>query len=253
MSALTAVAQELKQAESNIENNIMAAGKELLRIRDEKLYREGYKTFEVYCEHRWKFTKRRANQLIAAIDVIENLGTKVPIPEGERVVRPLVKLEPEKQKKVWSEAVKSANGKQPTAKQVEAAVASQSVPDDAFESPEAIKDPAGYVVPEKAVAAMEFAPALKTWCRTLDTMKREILEAVESQKPGTRYILLPTVTELTRQLKQTLWASIPEYVCPYCDGEGKTDRHGQCKPCEGEGWVNGGAYYAGKSQRTVSK
>ena len=45
-------------------------GNALAEIRDRKLYRDGYKTFEDYCRDRWEFSKQRAYQLMNAAGVI---------------------------------------------------------------------------------------------------------------------------------------------------------------------------------------
>lgn len=98
-------------------------GEALLEIRDSRLYRVGYRTFEDYCKTKWRMSKSFAFRKIAAIEVVKNLspiGDKVP--ENESQVRPLTKLTREKQVEAWSKAVEKAGGKQPTAKQVKAAV-----------------------------------------------------------------------------------------------------------------------------------
>ncbi len=61
-----------------------------------RLYRAlGYDTFEECCEVEVEADKRRVNQLIAATEVIEVLGTKVPkIPAREAHARPLTALRP---------------------------------------------------------------------------------------------------------------------------------------------------------------
>lgn len=109
----------LTELESRIEaglNTFIDVGNALLEIRDEKLYRLDYGTFEEYCQERWGFNDRRARQLISAAETVATLksGTVVPllIPTTERIVRPLTKLEPEEQPIVWRRAVESApNGK----------------------------------------------------------------------------------------------------------------------------------------------
>jgi len=84
-------------------------GAALAEIRDAKLYREGYATFEEYCRDRWGMAKRTAYQFIGAAEVIENVrhGAQT-LPENERQVRPLTKLEPEQQPEVWAEVVETA-------------------------------------------------------------------------------------------------------------------------------------------------
>jgi hypothetical protein len=95
----------LRACEAMIEKGLQTfieVGIALVKIRNARLYRQEFTTFEDYCRERWAMTHRRANQLIGAVEVVENLGTIVPIqPTHESQVRPLTKLEPEQQRDVW--------------------------------------------------------------------------------------------------------------------------------------------------------
>lgn len=104
-------AGRLKECETVIErglNTFYEVGSALAEIRDSKLYRAAYLTFEEYCRDRWKMARNYANKLISAAEVVENLGTNVPIPETESQARELSPLEPELQKAVWQIAVETA-------------------------------------------------------------------------------------------------------------------------------------------------
>ena len=104
-------------------NTFVEVGEALLEIRDSRLYRIEHGTFEQYCREKWQMTDRHARNLIAAASVtasISKSGTIVP--KTETQARPLTKLPAEKQPEAWEKAVEAAGGKQPTAKQVEAAV-----------------------------------------------------------------------------------------------------------------------------------
>ena len=94
-------------------------GLALLEIRDSKLYRQYFETFEDYCQKRWKMTVGRAKQLISSVKVISNLksGTDTIVsPTHESQVRPLAPLSKEEQKEAWTEAT---NGDEhPTAAKV---------------------------------------------------------------------------------------------------------------------------------------
>ncbi|WP_246646415.1 hypothetical protein [Nonomuraea ceibae] len=50
-----------------------AAGKALQTIRDARLYRAEYPSFEAYCASRWDMTRRQADRLIAAWPLAERL------------------------------------------------------------------------------------------------------------------------------------------------------------------------------------
>ena len=93
----------------------MAVGKALLTIRDRRIYREGYKNFEDYCNERWQMSRHYAHKLIGGSEIATNLLTAVNIPHPceiqpvhERQVRPLTVLEPNQQRDVWEEAVRTA-------------------------------------------------------------------------------------------------------------------------------------------------
>lgn len=120
--------QELQQHERVIQqglNTFVEVGQALAAIRDSRLYREDYGTFEDYCQSRWGFTDRRARMFIDSASVLANLqtGTIVPIlPATESQARPLTKLEPAEQVRVWEQVVATAPEGKITAAHVQAVV-----------------------------------------------------------------------------------------------------------------------------------
>ena len=120
-------AQWLTQWEDEIEQNLQYIGETLRFIRDRRLYRGNYPTFEAYCKGRWGITPRHANRQIAASEVADALekalagiGPIGHIPEGQ--ARELVPLlsDPERLREVW-EAVNEATNHKPTAAAIRAA------------------------------------------------------------------------------------------------------------------------------------
>lgn len=113
---------DLKRNETTIEAGIqtyVAVGEALLDIRDRRLYRQQYHTWEEYCHGRWGWGRNYANKLIVASETARNLGTIVPIlPQNETQVRPLTQLPAEQQVRAWQEAVESAPAGKVTAKHV---------------------------------------------------------------------------------------------------------------------------------------
>ena len=94
---------------------LSTSGNALLEIRDSRLYRTSYGTFEDYCQEKWSFNSSRARQLIAAAETVANLEsvtTVTLLPATETQARPLVSLPPTAQREVWAAAVETApNGK----------------------------------------------------------------------------------------------------------------------------------------------
>lgn len=100
-------------------------GAALAEIRDARLYRQDYATFESYCRERWGFARNYANKIITASEVVANLGTIVPTtPATESQARPLAKLPPERQPVAWqaAQATAAAEERPVTAKDVSRAV-----------------------------------------------------------------------------------------------------------------------------------
>ena len=87
-------------------------GAALIAIRDERLYRAEYPSFEGYVAVRWGFTRQRAYQLISAAVVADNLSAVKPKGFNERQARALAPLSPDEQRVVY-EVVRasSPNGK----------------------------------------------------------------------------------------------------------------------------------------------
>jgi len=127
--------------------SFMAVGNALLTIRDNNLYREEFKTFEEYCRGRWGMGKTHANCLIGASAVAENLTAAAVKPTCEYQIRPLTVLDPDQQCDVWAEAVRAADGKVVTYKQVKGLV-------DKLVGPKFLKPPKE---PEEYTDAVYFA------------------------------------------------------------------------------------------------
>ena len=103
---------ELGRLEAKVERGLRAfweIGRALTQIRDKRLYRRHYKTFEEYCIARWEMSRRSAYQLIEAASVIENVrhGAQI-LPANERQARPLTTLKPEQQREAWAKVVSTA-------------------------------------------------------------------------------------------------------------------------------------------------
>lgn len=116
---------ELEQVIERGMKTFVEVGAALLEIRESDDYKKkyGYSTFEEYCRERWGWARNYANKLIASAEVVENLGTIVPIlPTKESQVRPLTRLEPEVQREVWAQVIDTTPREKITAAVVQQAV-----------------------------------------------------------------------------------------------------------------------------------
>lgn len=113
---------ELAELETVIENGMkhfLVVGRALLRIRDSRLYRDTHRTFNDYCRDRWGMSRSYAHRMIEGAKTADNLLPIGNTPVNEAQARPLTRLEPEKQREVWQEAVETAPGGKVTAEHVE--------------------------------------------------------------------------------------------------------------------------------------
>ncbi len=84
-------------------------GNALLAIRDARLYRRDFGTFEDYCRNRWGMGASRARQLIGAADVAANIeGVTTVTLSNEAQARALASLAADVQQVVWAFAVSTA-------------------------------------------------------------------------------------------------------------------------------------------------
>lgn len=98
-------------------------GNALLEIRESRLYRAEFRTFEDYCQEKWGMDRNYANKQIRAAETVGNLGTIVPIiPVTESQARPLTSLPPQEQAAAWKQAVETAPEGKITAAHVQAVV-----------------------------------------------------------------------------------------------------------------------------------
>lgn len=127
-------AGRLAELETVIERGLQTfieVGSALMEIRNSRLYRQTYATFEEYCQERWDLRKSRTYQLMDAAEVVENLKSStivelfsgnIPLPVNEAQARPLAKLDVDMQRQVWQRAVETAPQGKITARHVETIV-----------------------------------------------------------------------------------------------------------------------------------
>lgn len=115
---------ELHAHEQVIEQSLNAfkeVGAALVAIRDKRLYRAEYDTFEDYFQKRWGLGKSHAYRLMEASDVVARLspiGDKLP--ENEAQARELAKLDNVDQVLAWKTIIETAPGGKITAGHVAA-------------------------------------------------------------------------------------------------------------------------------------
>lgn len=117
---------ELERCEVVIKQGLktfVEVGQALMLIRDKRLYRVEYGTFEAYCNDKWQLSKMHVYRLMQSSEVVENIKSNqlVTLPQNESQARPLTKLEPELQAEAWQQVVEQ-HGEKVTQKKVQEVV-----------------------------------------------------------------------------------------------------------------------------------
>lgn len=208
-------------------NAFIAVGKALTEIRDSRLYREKYSTFETYCSDVWGWKKSRAYQIIGAAGLVKSLPEKSPPLVdnlSERAVRPLLKVPREKLHQVIDAAADSGAT---TAKEIQAVV-------DEVTAPE-LKDCLGTSVPEDLREDWIDATRIGEGIRKAGRAWKSLVDAYlnEGEKFRQKHALTEQMSKDIGDMISEMSRTIPYAVCPWCKGEGK-----RCEKCHSRGWVS---------------
>lgn len=99
-----------------------AVGLALKEIRDSRLYRQDYTTFESYLNEEWGIGRSHGARLIEASETVALIeGAGLPTPQTERSTRALTGLSDEEKTEAYAEAVEESGGEPPSVAQVEKA------------------------------------------------------------------------------------------------------------------------------------
>lgn len=122
----------LAEYEAIIERGLQSfveVGTALLAVRDRRLYRAEYATFEDYCQSGWGLQRAHAYRLMEAAEVVERVSPMGDIvPTSERQARPLTRLPADEQPIAWQRAVETAPNGRVTAGHVERVVREMAAP-----------------------------------------------------------------------------------------------------------------------------
>jgi hypothetical protein len=104
-------------------HTFVGVGLALAAIRDGRLYRDDFDSFEAYCRAKWEYDRHYVDRLISAAQVFTHLMTNShQKPDHETQLRPLIGLTPAEAQVAWQCAVEMAGGRNITARLVKRAV-----------------------------------------------------------------------------------------------------------------------------------
>ena len=83
-------------------------GNALARIRDARLYRAEFATFEDYCRTKWSLSKTHVNRLVQASEIVDDVTPIGVKPATESQARPLASVPKQDRAEVWQQVVTTA-------------------------------------------------------------------------------------------------------------------------------------------------
>jgi len=112
----------------------------ILTIRDQRLYKDSYPTFEQYCQDRWGWSRQHAHQLIDAAEVTEDLSNQFDIPpRNSTQAIQLARLPtPEDRASAWQEVL-DTHGQGATVRSVEQVVSARLAVEEHHLPPETLQ------------------------------------------------------------------------------------------------------------------
>jgi hypothetical protein len=233
---------ELGRLEKIVEKSFYDGAMALKEIRDKRLYRERFKTFEAYCQDKWGFTRQRARQLIEAGETIEllpadcqtickeNLSNSLTVSAVTELAkvsqeqRPAVLKAAAAQGKVTAEAIRRVIPVRPAKTPKKSNLPKR-------EDAEKSVDKTGLEIPPESLALWQRGEAdeARELVGQLQSIKRKLEARRESN--DSLYVecdLQQAVAWLTQSIKE-IECAIPAYVCWQCNG--KTPKG--CEVCSG--------------------
>jgi hypothetical protein len=166
-------------------DGFMEAGRALMEIREKRLYREQFTSFEEFVKTEFKMSKPHATRVIGAYSVVEGLseaGHKM-LPSSERVARELGAVPEEMRAQVWERAQELVGpDREPDTKSVREAVLEVLPPEQRTRTEE-----------------LELLTRLRAAERNLIAANGLITEEMDSN---------PSTTELTLDLCQSIWRTL---------------------------------------------
>lgn len=189
--------------------SFIEVGAALARIRDSRLYRCGYTTFQEYCRARWELSETRANQLAVAANVTTIVVTAgLPAPSNEWQARELASLRktPEQLTRVWAAAHERSGGQLLTARVIkEARMEAEAVGHVEIKcSPAASAPPAPLTAQQKRSRRTIIA-----WCEDIDQLWRLTQKIANASPAMHREALVPELDGRIAALSQIVRSLTP--------------------------------------------
>lgn len=199
----------------------LEVGAALAQIRDNRLYRAEYATWEDYLRHKWGRTSQWAHQLIEGSIATRELPPEIStMVDNPRVARAVARVPRERRAAVVREAARRGPV---TARAIE--VSAQTT---------RMTDCEGYPLPERVVPFFNRTREVIELQHHIAVVGRALKKAAEDNDLLFAEINTTGVVSDLRNISGHLNSAIPYAVCYQCQGHPET----HCVVCKGRGFIS---------------
>jgi hypothetical protein len=201
------------------------------QIKERKLYRMKYDTWEDYCVKRWNWTSERVRQIENSSTVLQQLTEKNPTIgreiTNERQLRVIAKIPEEKRVAVVKAVVKAGK------------VTAAAIEKEAAKSKTLELDAMGrHITGEKLIELWQRNGEVQEMLAALSAIKGDLKRAQEDKDPMFAQVNFSSVMGDLEKVWTGIKSAKSYAVCPVCQGKPEVQPDGNCRLCKGKGLIS---------------
>lgn len=227
----------LERAITAHKDGFIKAGLALEEIRDKKLYRVKYGTFEDYCLKKWGFGRSYGYQLIEDAKVAVEMSTIVDIPSAG-AAKALAKVLPEQREGVVFAAQAARGSNKVTAASITKAATAAK--------PDIELDRTGLPVPHKALPFWNRRYEVQSLLTKVSQIKSALSHAQQNKDLLFIEVNFSSAIAYLENVFGHIKRAMPYVVCPICQGKLVE----KCQLCKGRGLISELLYTQGVDEET---
>lgn len=203
-------------------NTAFQVGLALMEIRDLKLYRVDFDSFEAFCKKEYEIERAHAYRLIEASEIkMSPIGDKI---ENEAQARALAHVPLEEREEVMDKVEK---GGKVTAAAIKEAAAKKVIE----------LDKEGHPIPEEILEDWRRAESFSEVIRKVSEVRVALAKGLEDQDVVFAEVKNGTLADL-HAIYTALKCVVPHAVCTSCQGRNRK----KCSLCKGRGFISSFAW-----------
>jgi len=244
---------ELERLEKILERtqaDFLLHGRTLLELREKKLYLRDYSTFEGYCQGRWGYGAKRAQQLMKAAAFWES--EKLLVDMGAKKDSPILEATSERQLGKLIQTIKSgsnASRLDTTPPQNKTNLPSIANVHAKSKLPEVLDD-CGLAIPDCCLSYWEQRPEIQEMMSAVSRVKCWVDDELKKDNKLLHTMTNSIVADLSRAY-QSLEQCKPYAVCTVCQGYPQLKPDSFCDFCGGSGLIAKWRYETQADKRVI--